>query len=130
MQSKAGNKYIAKVKRYLKCSPKTKKKFLEVLIPEICSFELDNPNAQYKDYIDEFGVPKDAALEYLKDFGNKEKRAYWIPRIGAIIALVIIAFAFMVFLFIKQQEFTPGYFIESPAEVMPESEAEAIFNQN
>ena len=115
-RNKASDKYIAVTKKYLKCSSKMRKSFLGVLIPEIQSFELSNPSAQYSDYIEEFGSPKDAAMEYLQELNDKEKRAYWLPRLGVVIAMIIIAFIFLIAVCISQVEDTPGYFVDSPVE--------------
>jgi hypothetical protein len=121
--NKLSNQYISEVKKNLRCSYKTKKKFLETLTPEIYNFELANPNATYDDYINEFNGPKTTAEEYMKELSKKEIRAYRTPRICAIIAIVIIAFAFLLVLFISQIDAGSGHTAESPAIEVSNSEA-------
>lgn len=107
--SNLSNKYISEVKKKLKCSAKKRTEFLDTLTPEIYNFELEHPNATYNDYINEFDTPKSTAEEYMKELSDKEKNAYWIPRIGTIVAVVIMAFAFLMVLFISQIDASSGY---------------------
>ena len=107
--NKLSNKYISEVKKNLKCSSKKRKEFLDTLTPEIYNFELEHPNATYDDYITEFNTPKTTAEEYMKELSKNERLEYWAPRIGTIIAIIVLAFVFLIALFINQIDGHSGY---------------------
>lgn len=128
--NKLSNKYISEVKNNLKCSSKKRKEFLDTLIPEIYNFELEYPNATYDDYITEFNTPKTTAEEYMKELSKKERLAYFTPRIGTIIAIIVLAFVFLISLFINQIDGNSGYTGESQTHEASNSEITYTFEDN
>lgn len=71
----AAEKYVAAVKRYLKCSKKSRQHCLENL-RKILNEIGDSNNYTYEDYIEQFGEPSAVAEEYLSVMTKKELRYF------------------------------------------------------
>lgn len=128
--NKLSIKYISEVKKNLKCSSKKRNEILDTLTPEIYNFELEHPNATYDDYITEFNTPKTTAEEYMKELSKKEKFAYLAPRIGTVIAIIALAFVFLIIVCIIQSEDIPGKVYESPVSEVSESDVPEHYYYN
>lgn len=122
-----GKIYISNIKKSLKCSAELKKQFLNTLIPELYNFELNNPNATYGDYVNEFGTPKAAAEEYMKELNPKQNNKRYIIIIAALVIILITLSTFFMYIYNAMLEADSGYSVitwdltsEEPVEGFPE----------
>ena len=81
-------KYIAAVKRNLKCSKKSRQRCLENLRKILDEME-DSSNYTYEDYVEQFGDPSSVAEEYLSVITKKELR-YFTRAHKLVLALALI----------------------------------------
>lgn len=82
-------KYIAAVKRNLKCSKKSRQRCLENLRKILDEME-DSSNYTYEDYVEQFGEPSSVAEEYLSVIVTKKELRYFTRAHKLVLALALI----------------------------------------
>ena len=131
--SKELKKYYHEIGKSLSCSNKEKQKIIDSIKSSVECYVFDNPNSTFEDIIKHFGSPKNIAEEYYND-ENAEKLIAKTKRHKkiaiSIFAVIIVAFLFLITLFIAQIHAGSGYISESKANQVSQTNVSQNYYYN
>ena len=106
-------RYIRDVLKFLKCSPKARKKSHDNLIFALEDKQLLEQSVTYELCVDQCGTPESVAEEYLSGLSKKELRRFAVRHLVIILVLSSVVLSFLIFLYVKMSNERPGVLIET-----------------
>ena len=131
--SKELKKYYCEVGKFLSCSNKEKKNIIGSIKSSVECYVFDNPNSTFEDIIKHFGSPKDIAEEYYNNENAEkliEKTKSHKKIVISIFAVIIVAFVFLIMLFIAQIHAGSGYISESKLNEVSQTDVSQNYYYN
>ncbi len=112
--------YIKAVKKQIVCPTAESRQMLRELQANVSDFVQENPDADMVQIVEQFGTPEEIAKAYIADTEPKNiKKAVNIRKliVIAIVAIIIIYLAIMLFVVCDAHNETHGYFVEAHANM-------------
>ncbi|MCM1285887.1 MAG: DUF6120 family protein [Acetobacter sp.] len=126
---KAIKKYLKEVKSLIICNSKSKRDFMKKYKESIYDYVESNDISTVDKFQENFGDPETIAKAFFADADLKEiKKKLNVKRIilGLIIGILIIWGVFVSLVIFDSYDETHGYFVNEPAVIIEESDADMI----
>lgn len=98
MEHKTAQKYLNQVRHFLVCEREDRKRLLGRCQELIDSFQQENPEAGYDEFVSAFGTPTDCATDLLATLDDSKVETAWKKRLWIRNVIVVCILGVLVFL--------------------------------